>query len=211
MRNQLKLTRKNHGIALLSCVDRKNTRGFTMVEVLVSLVIFSIGLIGIARLQVVAKQSNHDAVQRVSATSIADDIISRMRANASQLAAYTKNGAMYVVGGGTVSTPACGDSSGSTCTAAQLVDKDMYEIEQLLDGTTETDANGNSVGGLVLPTACVDGPPLGGAGVYTIAIAWRGKADLSNPTLHTCGEGSGNYGTNNEYRRLLVFQTYITT
>lgn len=211
MRDKISCTEANNTGVLLTGIPSRHTRGFTMVEVLVSIIIFSIGLIGIARLQVVAKQSNHDAVQRVTATAIADDIISRMRANASELAAYTKNGDMYVIGGGTLSAPSCGATSTSTCTSAQLVDKDMYEIEQLLDGAGETDTNGNAVGGLVLPTACVDGPAAGGAGVYTVAIAWRGKADLTNPTLHACGSSTSNYGSNNEYRRLLVFQTYITT
>jgi len=51
----------------------------------------------------------------------------------------------------------------------------------------------------------------GESGIYTVAIAWRGKAALSNPTASTCGSATGLYGANNEYRRLLVFSTFITT
>ncbi|MGD8560160.1 MAG: prepilin-type N-terminal cleavage/methylation domain-containing protein, partial [Gammaproteobacteria bacterium] len=72
--------KKNHvnEIGLLNSMSVKgNCKGFTIVEVLVSIIIFSIGLIGIARLQVVSKQSNYDAVQRVTATTIAEEIIAK--------------------------------------------------------------------------------------------------------------------------------------
>jgi len=195
---------------LSGLANRRNNSGFTIVEVLVSIVIFSIGLIGIARLQVVAKQSNYDAVQRVTATSIAEKIVAKMRANPTQLAAYSGNGGGTTLGGGTQPTPGskCG-SSASTCTNQQLFAYDLWEIEKTLDGITELDADGNSVGGLVSPTACINGPAIGGAGYYTVAIAWRGKADLSNPALDDCGSATGLYGASNEYRRLLFFRVYI--
>ncbi|MGD8641726.1 MAG: type IV pilus modification protein PilV [Gammaproteobacteria bacterium] len=205
--------KKNHvnEIGLLNSMSVKgNCKGFTIVEVLVSIIIFSIGLIGIARLQVVSKQSNYDAVQRVTATTIAEEIIAKMRANTTQLAAYSGNGAGITLGRGSLATPAnkC-DSDASTCTEEQLYEYDLWEIERSLDGVTEQNTDGDSVGGLVSPTACINGPAVGGSGLYTIAIVWRGKTALSNPAAHTCGEDTGLYGDNNEYRRLLFFSVYI--
>lgn len=56
-------------------------RGFTLVEVLVSLVILSIGLLGIASLQLSSLRWNQGASARSQATLLAYDIVDRMRAN----------------------------------------------------------------------------------------------------------------------------------
>jgi type IV pilus assembly protein PilV len=57
------------------------TRGFTLVEVLVALVVLSIGLLGIASLQLSSLRWNHGASLRSQATLLAYDIVDRMRAN----------------------------------------------------------------------------------------------------------------------------------
>jgi type IV pilus assembly protein PilV len=191
----------------------KASGGFTLVEVLVSVIIFSVGLIGVARLQVVAKQNNYDAVQRVAATSVAQDMLSRMRSNHTVLNTYVSNSGSTTVGRNSISsepTPVCG-SSGTQCTASQLATHDLWEIEKALDGIAEQDSDGNSLGGLTLPTLCITGPASGDSGVYTVAIAWRGKAELSNPAISTCGDDTGLYGDANEFRRVLVMQTFITS
>jgi len=201
---------------LLSHIGNKRAlgrcAGFTIIEVLVSVIIFSVGLIGVARLQVVAKQSNYDAVQRVAATSVAQDLLSRMRSNHTVLNTYVSNSGSTTIGRNSISsepTPVCG-TAGSACTANQLATHDLWEIEDALDGIAEQDTDGNSVGGLTLPTLCITGPASGDSGVYTVAIAWRGKAELSNPDASTCGDDTGLYGDSNEYRRVLVMQTFIT-
>ena len=189
---------------------KAKSKGFTMVEVMVSVVIFSIGLIGVARLQVVAKQSNHDAVQRVTATGIAKDVLARMRSNHGELAMYVSGGTT-TIGGGTInSEPVPGCGVGTACTTTQLASHDLWEVEQAIDGVTEQDGGANT-GGLVSPTLCITGPSTGNSGVYTIAIAWRGKVALTNSTRTTCGNTSGLYGTDNVYRRILVLETFITS
>lgn len=55
--------------------------GFTMVEVLVTVLILAIGLLGLAGLQSTALRSNHSAYLRSQATVLAYDIADRMRAN----------------------------------------------------------------------------------------------------------------------------------
>ena len=65
--------------------------------------------------------------------------------------------------------------------------------------------------GLTSPIACITGPA-GGAGNYTVAIAWRGRQKLSNPTRSTCGSDSGNYDEGTELnvrRRVVVIDTFI--
>lgn len=56
-------------------------RGFTLIEVLVALLVLSIGLLGLAALQITSLQFNTDSYARTQATLLAYDILDRMRAN----------------------------------------------------------------------------------------------------------------------------------
>lgn len=58
--------------------------GMTLVEVLVALVVLSIGLLGIAALQTTGLRATQTAGARTHATMLAYDIIDRMRANRSE-------------------------------------------------------------------------------------------------------------------------------
>lgn len=55
--------------------------GLTLIEILVSLVVISSGLLGVAALQVRTLQGNYDALQRSHASALASDIADRMRIN----------------------------------------------------------------------------------------------------------------------------------
>ena len=61
----------------------RNTNGFTLLEVLIALLIFSLGLLGMAGLLVVSVQTNHSAFLRSQATFLSQSIADRMRANVS--------------------------------------------------------------------------------------------------------------------------------
>lgn len=55
--------------------------GFTLLEVLVAILVLSIGLLGLAGLMASSLRNNHSAYQRTQATWLAYDIIDRMRVN----------------------------------------------------------------------------------------------------------------------------------
>jgi type IV pilus assembly protein PilV len=59
----------------------KLASGFSLIEVLVALVVLSVGLLGLAALQSNAVGFNRDAYLRSQATILAYDIADRMRAN----------------------------------------------------------------------------------------------------------------------------------
>lgn len=61
--------------------------GFTLVEVMVTLVIFSVGLLGLAGMQMTGLQSNHSAMMRTIATQQSYDMAERVRSN--RIANYT--------------------------------------------------------------------------------------------------------------------------
>ena len=56
-------------------------RGVTLVEMLIALLVISIGLLGLAGLQNVSLQYNYSSYQRTTANNMAYDITDRMRAN----------------------------------------------------------------------------------------------------------------------------------
>jgi type IV pilus assembly protein PilV len=59
----------------------RSVRGFTLLEVLVAVLIFSLGLMGLAGLLAVAVKTNHAAYMRTQATFLAQGMADRMRAN----------------------------------------------------------------------------------------------------------------------------------
>jgi type IV pilus assembly protein PilV len=57
---------------------RRRSRGFTLVEVLVAILVFSLGVLGLVRLQAGAVKMSTDARQRAEATFLADQLLARM-------------------------------------------------------------------------------------------------------------------------------------
>ncbi len=60
---------------------RPEQKGFTLLEVLVAIVVLSIGLLGLAGLMATSMRNTHSAYQRTQAAWLAYDVIDRMRAN----------------------------------------------------------------------------------------------------------------------------------
>lgn len=182
--------------------------GFTIVEVLISMVIVSLALLSSIAMQTLSKRSNFDAAQRTTAAHLAGSLLERMRNNPDALLTYITAGDLGDGSLGLLPPTDC-TLAAADCTADQLAGYDLWEWEQLIDGRFEMDA-GRAVGGLLNPTACIRGPGFGGNGVYVVAIAWRGMANIGNPVLDNCGVGLRDYGDNNANRRLLFVQTFIS-
>jgi type IV pilus assembly protein PilV len=187
----------------------KRQKGFNLIEVLMTLVVVSVGLLSAASLQLLSKRSNFDAAQRTTAAHLAQDLFSRMRSNGNGLINYIPVGTL----GGNVLGDAppvnCLDAA-ADCTVTEIAAYDLWHWEEQLDGEFET-SGGQARGGLTAPTVCITGPAFGGAGTYTVAIAWRGMTDMADPQINNCGQGTGNYGAGDRYRRVLVMQTFISS
>jgi type IV pilus assembly protein PilV len=69
-------------------LDRRASRGTTLVEILVTVVIISVGLLGVVALQTVSLRNNYSSFLRGQATVLASDIIDRIRANRDNAASY---------------------------------------------------------------------------------------------------------------------------
>lgn len=62
-------------------LNRKRSAGLTLVEILITLLVMSIGLLGVAGLHSLSLRNNYDALMRSHASALASDIADRMRAN----------------------------------------------------------------------------------------------------------------------------------
>jgi type IV pilus assembly protein PilV len=183
--------------------------GFTLIEVMLAVLVVSVSVLGMAGLQIASKRAGHEAVQRTSGASLAQDMLERIRSNPQSLASYVTTG----VGGGTITTepsPGCANDTTDICNPAQLAAHDMWEWEQAIDGAAETRVVGAStvaVGGLLNPTGCITLS----SGEVTIAMAWEGYQSLSNPIIDSCGSGLGKYGTGDAKRQVLAMSTFVTS
>jgi type IV pilus assembly protein PilV len=65
--------------------------GFTLLEVLIALLIFSLGILGLAALQTYSVKTNQSALFRSQATALASMLLDDIRANRSNVAAYYSN------------------------------------------------------------------------------------------------------------------------
>ncbi len=69
--------------------------GFTMIEVLITVLVLSIGLLGLAALQVTGLKESQMAYMRSQAVLLAYDMADRIRANPFQAASYVYDSANY--------------------------------------------------------------------------------------------------------------------
>lgn len=95
--------------------SRRSHAGFTLVEILVALLVLSIGLLGLAALQLTSFQFNTDSYLRTQTTFSTYDILDRMRVNLVGV-----NAGNYDVGSSTtadskVSTYDACKGTGDTC------------------------------------------------------------------------------------------------
>lgn len=136
-------------------------KGFTLLEVLIALLILSIGLLGIAGLMSASLKSNDGSYFGTQASELAYDILDRMRVNrlAAEGGAYdgTVSGALT-----TVPFTQCFGSS-KACDSAMLAQWDL------------TDWSNQLVADIPLYQATISTSQSGGVATATITIQWLDK------------------------------------
>jgi type IV pilus assembly protein PilV len=106
-------------------LDKTHQHGFTLVEVLVALVVLSIGLLGMAKMVMVSSHSNDSAYLRSQATALAYQAMDSMRANLIGATAGTYATPMGVM-------PAAASNCSAYCDNTPLALSDVYWWKQHL-------------------------------------------------------------------------------
>lgn len=120
--------------------------GFSLLEILVSLIILSIGMLGLAALQLNAIRYNHGAELRSIATQQALAMIERMRANRQGVA----DGAYGSLSG----IPA--QANCTACSTGEMAQKDLYDW--------------NTSNAALLPAG--QGTVTGNGPIHTVTVRW---------------------------------------
>lgn len=139
--------------------------GFTLLEVMVAIVVLSLGLLGLAGLQAASLRNNQTAYYRGIATQQAYDIADRLRANLAGVRAGNYNNLMAVI----PTDPACFLAG---CTIANMAVTDHFQWN-----TTNAALLPNGVGTVI----CADGPATAGCAaatgnwVFNLNVMWTEK------------------------------------
>jgi type IV pilus assembly protein PilV len=128
-------------------------RGFSLIEVLIALLVLSVGLLGLAALQTTGLRYGHSAYLRSQTTMLAYDMADRMRANLVGVRA----GLYDNLSGTPTSHTDCKDS-GANCSAAVKAQFDLFEW--------------NTANAALLPSGQGTVRRNGTSPVFTITVMW---------------------------------------
>jgi type IV pilus assembly protein PilV len=149
--------------------------GFSLLEVLITIVVIAIGLLGLAGLQTRLQVSEMEAYQRSQALMLLQDMADRVAANRA-------NAADYVA----FSPLGTGDSQDTNCAGLSGAALDACEWSNSLKGAGET-VDGSNVGAMVGGRGCIQVVALD---EYLITVAWQGLTPISAPPSSVdCGAG----------------------
>ena len=133
--------------------------GFSMLELLVALLVTSVGVLGVAGLTTLNAQHRRSAAAHAEAVRLAEDVIERMRANPAGLQAGS-----YAASGDALGASDC---RAGQCAAAEMAAFDLAQWRCAL-GASTTD---QSCRGPLNATGTVDTDAA--AGSVRVTIQWR--------------------------------------
>lgn len=149
--------------------------GFSLLEVLIAIIVLSIGLLGHSKIQALGVRAGADAHLRTEATFLANDMIERMRANRPSVASDYYATIDYANIDCT-GAPAkiCSDGaagSAADCTSTEMADEDAFNWI--------CDVTASLPGGAATVSSA--------AGVFTVAVNWDSLDENGNvqPTTVT--------------------------
>ena len=152
--------------------------GFSMLEALVAALVLSLGILGVAGIQVMGVRTNFDAYNRSLATSLARDIIERIHVNQTAAQNGDYNGFdSNEVDCAVPPDPYCGQASGvadtDSCNSAEMAAFDTFVVSC---GASRPDASRDGGVATRLPegrlrVVCNDAPCTA-TSRYTVTITW---------------------------------------
>ena len=158
---------------------RKQQSGFTMIEVLVTIAILVVGLLGLAAMQTLSTLAELESYQRSQALVLVGDMADRMSANKAQITSYVKSDIGLA--------PMDCDPFVPVAGAPGTFDRDLCEWNNMLNGASEkADGGAKNVGAMIGARGCVVRlDPV----TFLVTVAWQGMSRAGVPT-EICGQGA---------------------
>ncbi|WP_292914734.1 type IV pilus modification protein PilV [Nitrosomonas sp.] len=151
-------------------------RGVSLIEVLVTMVILAVGLLGLAGLQIRLQSSELESYQRTQALILLEDMTNRISTNRANAAAYVTTAANPL---------GIGDSQPTSC-SGNGQSYDVCQWSNALKGAAEQSSDSINVGAMVGARGCIE--DLGTGDQYMITVVWQGMTPISAPPSN-CGAG----------------------
>ena len=164
---------------------RQGENGFSMMEVLVTIAILVVGLLGMVGLQLRATAMELESYQRAQALILLQDMADRLSTNKVQAASY-------------IASDVGASGAEQTCGALAGAARDLCEWNNVLVGAAEK-AGTRKIGAMIGARGCITSPA---ANVYLITIAWQGLSPTVVPAGSTCGQNA--YGDDRQRRTATV-------
>jgi len=175
-------------------IHHRKQNGSTLIEVLIALLVFTIGLQGIVSMQYQSVKDNFDSNQRSHGIWAAQELINRIRANPNGRAAVPPNGSSYSYDGNPCDAnepnPFCADqqaAQAAACNSSEIAAFDIWESVC----STPNQAHNQGRGQLFNPRliiTCADATCTEDS-QFTLNLQWQSKSitddDDTDDTLKT--------------------------
>ncbi|MCB1690882.1 MAG: type IV pilus modification protein PilV [Halioglobus sp.] len=175
----------------------RRDRGFTLIEVLVTVIILAVGLLGLAGLQMSSMNNQLESYQRAQAMLMLEDMANRIRSNA-----------VAAKAGAYAAASDYGLRAEEDCSTKVLTaERDLCEWNLALAGSGVT-LDTKNAGSVLGARGCVESIPGTANGEINIrlTIAWQGMSKTRSPASD-CGEDQ--YGDDDAYRRTASLDTVL--
>ena len=168
----------------------RRAAGFTMIEILVTLVVTAVGMLGLAGFVVRATTLSADSIQRARAAVLLNDMVARLSDNKAIAANFVDaNGMNLQLRGANV----------ISCAGLAGADLQLCQWNNLLAGAND----GGSGAAFLGYRGCVTRN--GADPLYTVTVAW-GSLTAGPPPADLCGQNE--FG-NDAQRRVLRLQVRV--
>ena len=158
---------------------RRYASGTSLIEVLVTVIIVVVGLLGMAGIQIRSQTLELESYQRGQALILLQDMLDRMNGNAANAASY------IIADNAPLGTGAVDDANCASLGTRAAVD--LCEWSKALKGSSEV-SGGVARGTMIDGRGCVTEITAGTT--YIVSVVWQGMSDLVAPAA---GCGAGEY------------------
>ncbi len=147
---------------------RRGQAGLTLIELLVTVIILSIGVLGLAGMQTASLRYTQDSYLQTTAMNIAQEIVDRMRANP----AAVDNGTYGAYAFNATDTAPSAVDCTTGCTPAQVAQNDAFEVFSYFQDVYDLGADKFVPALPAGSSAAIARSDIGDDAYFTVTVSW---------------------------------------